>query len=162
MCFAPSSYIKTDGGRHDMFAIGSGVAQGCPASGSAWAIAMDPIIRHLASLVERTNGAPILDVGYLGARADDIGLLTNSFDTLRQVTAPFAAAEELAHLSLKPRKCFVVPLWSDAPPATIASTKALPAELGPPWGVFFGRGACQDLGHFSRTRYLVGLPMARP
>eukprot|EP00959_Pyramimonas_sp_CCMP1952_P007936 166232-Pyramimonas_sp.AAC.1 len=57
---------------------------------------MDPIIRHIASLVEDSNGTPVLDIGYLGACADDIGLLTCSFDTLRQVTAPFAAVEELA------------------------------------------------------------------
>eukprot|EP00959_Pyramimonas_sp_CCMP1952_P022136 465325-Pyramimonas_sp.AAC.1 len=71
---------------------------------------MDPITRHLASFVEHPNGTPNLVVGHLGACADDIGLLTNSVDTLRQVTAPFAAAEELAPLSSKPRKCSVAPL----------------------------------------------------
>eukprot|EP00959_Pyramimonas_sp_CCMP1952_P214333 4484894-Pyramimonas_sp.AAC.1 len=62
---------------------------------------MGPIIRHLASLMEHLGGKPNLDVGYLGACADDVGPLTNSFDTLRHVTALVAAAEELAILSLK-------------------------------------------------------------
>eukprot|EP00959_Pyramimonas_sp_CCMP1952_P199060 4163580-Pyramimonas_sp.AAC.1 len=59
-----------------MFAIESGVAQGCPASGSAWAIAMDPLVRHLAFFIEHPDGTPDFDKGYLGVCADDTGLLT--------------------------------------------------------------------------------------
>eukprot|EP00959_Pyramimonas_sp_CCMP1952_P179132 3744768-Pyramimonas_sp.AAC.1 len=87
-----------------MFAIESGVAQGCPASVSAWAIAMGPLTRHLAAFVEHRDGAPNLGVGYIGACADDVGLLAYSFDTLRRASEPFAAAEELALLSPKPRR----------------------------------------------------------
>eukprot|EP00959_Pyramimonas_sp_CCMP1952_P141596 2963366-Pyramimonas_sp.AAC.1 len=69
--YAPNSCTKTDGVRHTMFAIESGVAQGCPASGSAWAIAIDPLTRHLAKFVEHRDGTPNLDAGYIAACADD-------------------------------------------------------------------------------------------
>eukprot|EP00959_Pyramimonas_sp_CCMP1952_P373365 7819127-Pyramimonas_sp.AAC.1 len=61
-----------------MFPIESGVAQGCPASGPAWAIAMDPLVRHIASFVESADGMPDYDKGYLGVCAGDAGLLTFS------------------------------------------------------------------------------------
>eukprot|EP00959_Pyramimonas_sp_CCMP1952_P311586 6520899-Pyramimonas_sp.AAC.1 len=70
-----------------MFAIESGVAQGCPASGSVWAIALDPITRH-----------PHADPGcdphsnYLGACADDLGIMCGSFGIVSRVTEPFDAA----------------------------------------------------------------------
>eukprot|EP00959_Pyramimonas_sp_CCMP1952_P003185 65824-Pyramimonas_sp.AAC.1 len=73
---------------------------------------MDPLVRHIASFVETVDGMPDYDKGYLGVCADDTGLLAFSFNTLRAASEPFAAAEELALLSLKPRKCVVVPLWA--------------------------------------------------
>eukprot|EP00959_Pyramimonas_sp_CCMP1952_P389517 8162212-Pyramimonas_sp.AAC.1 len=107
---------------------------------------MDPLIRHLATFVEHHDGTPNLDAGYLGACADDIGLLTYSCAALRRASEPFAAAEELALLSLKPRKCFIVPLWAAATPDTINQTKTLLAELGPPWGGFSVAGCAKYFG----------------
>ena len=58
--YAPNSYYNVDGVRKDMVASESGIAQGRPASGSAWAIAMDHLLRHLASFVTNNDGSPIL------------------------------------------------------------------------------------------------------
>jgi len=89
-----------------------------------------------------------LTKGYLGACADDIGLLTHTFDLLRAASEPFSAAEELALLSLKPRTCFIVPLWAAATHDTTALTKDLLASLGPPWGGFSVAGRAKYLGVF--------------
>eukprot|EP00959_Pyramimonas_sp_CCMP1952_P209940 4392596-Pyramimonas_sp.AAC.1 len=64
---------------------------------------MDPLVRHLASFVETVDGTPDYDKGYLGACADDAGLLAFSIDKLRRASDDFCAAEELAPLALKPR-----------------------------------------------------------
>ena len=105
MYYAPPSFVKVDGVRHRMFPIETGVAQSCPASGSAWAIAVDPRIRHVASFIEHGDGALNYDLGYLGACAGDLDIKATlaparAIGTLRQVSEPFAAAEELALLSL--------------------------------------------------------------
>ena len=91
--YAPNSYVKVDGLRFAMFALESGVAQGCPASGSAWAIAMDLLLRHLCTFVEDADGLPDPEKGYVGGCADDVGLLSIEFDTLRKAHEPMAAAE---------------------------------------------------------------------
>ena len=54
----------------------------------------------------------------------------------------------LALLPLKPRKCFIVPLWAAASPATIAQTKSLLAELGPSWSGFSVAGRAEYFGTF--------------
>eukprot|EP00959_Pyramimonas_sp_CCMP1952_P092775 1941594-Pyramimonas_sp.AAC.1 len=71
-----------------MFPIESGAAHGCPASGSARAIAMGPLVRRLASFVETVDGTPDYDKGNLGVCADDTGLLAFPFDTLRALLSP--------------------------------------------------------------------------
>eukprot|EP00959_Pyramimonas_sp_CCMP1952_P013274 280092-Pyramimonas_sp.AAC.1 len=48
-----------------MCELGSGVLQGCPLSGSLWALAMDPLLRHLHRLF------PSIDHGVVRACADD-------------------------------------------------------------------------------------------
>eukprot|EP00959_Pyramimonas_sp_CCMP1952_P366040 7666389-Pyramimonas_sp.AAC.1 len=116
-----------------MLAIESGVAQGCPAGGSAWAIAMDPIIRHIALITAHVDPGCDPRSNYLGACADDIGILCGSFGIVSRVDEPFDAAARLALLSLKPRRCVVVPLWDAATPATIAQTQALLSEFSPAW-----------------------------
>eukprot|EP00959_Pyramimonas_sp_CCMP1952_P068145 1422472-Pyramimonas_sp.AAC.1 len=65
--YAPMSSVKVDGVRHEMFAIESGFAQGCPASGSVWAFAMDPIIRHFALTIDRVDPGCDPHSNYLGA-----------------------------------------------------------------------------------------------
>ena len=81
--YAPNSLYIDAIIRRDMFAIES-----------------DPLPCHLAPFVEHPCGTPNLDEGYIGVRADDIGLLTYSRDMLRAASEPSAAAEERALLSL--------------------------------------------------------------
>eukprot|EP00959_Pyramimonas_sp_CCMP1952_P363253 7606986-Pyramimonas_sp.AAC.1 len=103
LCHVPNSFLKVDGVRHFILPIEFGAAQGCPVSGSAWAFAMDPLVRHTASFVKTVDGMHVYDKRYLGGCADDTGLLALSFDTLRADSEPLAAAQELAPFPMKPR-----------------------------------------------------------
>lgn len=57
------------GGRESASAllVRSGVQQGCPVSGTLWALAHDPIIRSILAAIPRSFGR-------LGVFADDLGL----------------------------------------------------------------------------------------
>eukprot|EP00959_Pyramimonas_sp_CCMP1952_P357206 7479734-Pyramimonas_sp.AAC.1 len=52
-------YLKVGSERHRLFEISRGVPQGCPLSGTLWALGMDPMCRHLAAACER--GSQILE-----------------------------------------------------------------------------------------------------
>eukprot|EP00959_Pyramimonas_sp_CCMP1952_P438026 9170229-Pyramimonas_sp.AAC.1 len=51
-----------------------------------------------------------------GACADDVGVVLPVLKEVTRVAPVFAAAQELAHLRLQNKKCFVVPLWTRASP----------------------------------------------
>eukprot|EP00959_Pyramimonas_sp_CCMP1952_P378155 7921582-Pyramimonas_sp.AAC.1 len=54
-----------------MFTITAGVPQGCPLSGSLWALGFDPFLRHLVAPF------PSKEAATLGACADDVGVVLN-------------------------------------------------------------------------------------
>eukprot|EP00959_Pyramimonas_sp_CCMP1952_P096281 2013002-Pyramimonas_sp.AAC.1 len=79
MCYAPTSLVKVDGARRPGFAIETGAAQGCPASGPSWAIAMGPLIRRIAAAAAiGLDSAGATSTNYQGACAGDLGIACES------------------------------------------------------------------------------------
>ena len=82
----------------------SGVIQGCPLSGTLFAIAMDPVLTIMNKKIEQR------DLGHVRACADDIGIVLRSLSSL-SVSHPIFSATKLASgLDLKPTKCNIIPL----------------------------------------------------
>ena len=88
------------------FAILSGVLQGCPLSGSIFAVSLDPFLRWMEKDIEATGR------GTVRACADDIGAALGALQHLVIIEPIFRAARLAAGLTLKPSKCVIVPLFA--------------------------------------------------
>ena len=123
--------------------IESGIKQGCPASGSLFALVADPLIRFM--LVESA-----LRWSRILAYADDLALVCWRLDEQLPVVLEILRVWGLATaLKLNPTKCVVIPLGG----ATVESIRAIIAEVscefahckvqlaGKYLGVFVGAGA---------------------
>ena len=98
------AYIQSEGTLTFLFHILSGALQGCPLSGSLFAIAVDPF---LWSIHEKVDAK---DKGVTRACADDIGQSLSSISTLKVMAPVFKAAKKVAGLTLNSIKCVIVPL----------------------------------------------------
>ena len=113
-----------------MCELASGVLQGCPLSGSLWALCMDPLLRHLQ------RPFPSLDHGVVRACADDIGLVMMCVTQLVLIAETFCFAEKLAGLALQPAKCVAVPLWAPLSSEVQSQTHSDLVEARGWWGAF--------------------------
>lgn len=87
-------------------AITSGIKQGCPMSGSLFALSVDPFLR--STLVSSLVGLIRLE-----AYADDLAVVLSRFwDDVASIMTLFGRWRLAASLSLNPSKCVLVPLWS--------------------------------------------------
>lgn len=82
-----------------LFFFFSGVLQGCPLSGTLWALS-----RWLQGLLQ----VPV--PGMLRACADDLGLVLHHIQQLHAVDKVFSLAGKVANLKLAPPKCKLIPL----------------------------------------------------
>ena len=87
------------------FFIHSGIKQGCPLSGSIFALAIDPLLRAICvRSLTRSN--------VLRAYADDIGVvLMNVLLELPGLIQIFLKWELASLLKLNVKKCALIPLW---------------------------------------------------
>jgi endonuclease/exonuclease/phosphatase family metal-dependent hydrolase len=86
------------------FAAKSGIKQGCPASGSLFAIALDPFLRMLCLRLP----APLYTVS---AFADDMAIVTRKlFHTLAIIADLFALLGSATAMKLNPKKSIIIPL----------------------------------------------------
>eukprot|EP00959_Pyramimonas_sp_CCMP1952_P309946 6486021-Pyramimonas_sp.AAC.1 len=110
--------------------ITSGIIQGCPASGTLFALGADPFLKMFRQKLETPN------LGLVRACADDIGaILFRLRDTgiLREI---FGAAQTLAHLALKTAKCKLVPLAAEFNEMIAARYRMMLAHTVPEWKNF--------------------------
>ncbi|CAK0883513.1 unnamed protein product [Prorocentrum cordatum] len=95
-----------DGQCYFVCPLASGVAQGCPLSGTTWAIAMDVLIRAVSVVMPNPNG------GNAGARADDLGPYLQRMALMVPLADVFNQAAVLGDLHLNVKKCVIIPLWA--------------------------------------------------
>ena len=89
--------------------VRSGIKQGCPLSGSIFALAIDPLLRLIAyrTLIRSSS---------LNAYADDIGtVLYDLFGELPVVLGVFGRWQHASGLALNPGKCILILLWQALP-----------------------------------------------
>jgi hypothetical protein len=85
--------------------ICSGIKQGCPLSGSIFALAIDPLIRRILA-------ASVLHSIRITAFADDIAIVVaNLFIQLPGIMVIFALWGRTTALKLNPTKTAILPLW---------------------------------------------------
>lgn len=109
------------------FSVDSGVAQGCPLSGQAFVIAMNPCMK----LVRRCVAPHVTMRGF----ADDLAAIaTQTSVHLRQLGAAFRCLAQASGLSLKAAKCKVVPLSPASQTAEARERiRAMVAGIVPEW-----------------------------
>ena len=112
-----NTYYLTSSGKTFLFAILSGVLQGCPMSATLFLFAIDPFLVHFEqSLSRKYEGA-------IRVCADDIGAALADYRALKALERVFACAKRFANLTLKPAKCNVIPLNQIAPDSDFSFEK---------------------------------------
>ena len=87
------------------FCAAAGVRQGCPLSSFLFILATDCIIRALAEYLGPEE--------MIRAYADDIAIVARCFkDACLKLAPVFQCIQKCSCLSLNPKKCVAVPLWS--------------------------------------------------
>jgi hypothetical protein len=154
--------------RWGRFPMLSGIRQGCPASGTLFALAFDPCFRFIMHMLGPSRGV-------VTAYADDVAAAVKElFEALRLLDAAFSVVEGCSALALHPGKIVVIPLWkyveSEVRDAITAAAPRLAAasirDHGKLLGVIIGPGAekhqwtavREELR--SRARFLASLGLA--
>ena len=96
-------YLNQQGMVHFLFVILSGILQGCPLSGSLFAISGEPFLLGLTK-IDKAHGS------LTRACADDHGQALPKLDVLKPVLAVFRRMTSLSGMELNPLKSVLVPL----------------------------------------------------
>ena len=131
------------GQRWGRFPIRSGIRQGCPASGTLFALAADPCIRFIIHKLTPERGV-------LTAYADDVAAAVRElFEAIAVLDQAFEVIGRCSALELHPGKVVVIPLWKfvvDDVRAAITAVAPRLAEakiqdFGKLLGIYIGPGA---------------------
>jgi hypothetical protein len=164
-CFAT---ITLGGRRLRWILMLSGIRQGCPASGSLFALVIDPCLRYLISKIGPKHGI-------VNAYADDIAaVIRDMFEAIGLIDNIFKLIGKATSLHLHPGKVQIIPLWRYEAESIRERIRSLAPRLveakiqscGKLLGIFVGPGAdefqwkatIEELK--SRSRYLASLNLA--
>ncbi|CAK0857370.1 unnamed protein product [Prorocentrum cordatum] len=143
-------YVMMNGSLHFLCSISSGVTQGCP-PGTAWAVAMNAVIRALANVV------PYLSRGLAAGCADDLAVVLRHIRYLPRLVQILDMATRVGNLSLQPKTCIFIPLWAelrDEPKGSMLQhlrvhapdcQELIIADVGKHLGLYVRLGAINDL-----------------
>ncbi len=163
-----SATVVLMGLRWGSFPMRSGIRQGCPASGSLFALAFDPCIRYIMHMLGPKRGV-------ITAYADDVSAAVKElYEALRLLDAAFLVVEGCSALALHPGKVVIIPLWkfveADVRAAVSLAAPRLAAaairDYGKLLGIYIGPGA--DAHQWTavreelraRARFLASLGLA--
>ena len=99
-------YGTADGIMIWLFGVYAGVLQGCPLSGSLFALSVDPLLRY----IDATLSPPEL----VRAFADDIATALASLQSLFTIHGIFVEFSKVSALQLNDVKCVIIPLSSSS------------------------------------------------
>jgi hypothetical protein len=98
------AYILFGGDAEQFIDMQAGIKQGCPASGSIFALALDPFLRKLLTAIPR-------QLGTLAAFADDIAAVVPEILAFLTTIAPmFSLFAQASGLRLNPQKTIIIPI----------------------------------------------------
>ena len=117
----------------------SGVLQGCPLSGTLFALVLDPFLALLDTVVQREGGL-------LRAAADDIAMILRCLSVLREIERHFASFRRHSLLALKPAKCVIVVAEGPATQSRVERIKVVLNRYTPAWSAFAIRDVAVYLG----------------
>jgi hypothetical protein len=104
--FDCSAMLLFNGSELGFISLCSGIKQGCPLSGSLFALAIDPLIRYLLH-------TSVLGSICITAFADDIAIVVaNLFTMLPGILASFRRWALASSLCLNSTKSAIIPLWT--------------------------------------------------
>ena len=135
-------FIRVGATRVLSLPIRSGVAQGCPLSGTLWALGLDPFLRLLS------RALPSRSLGSLGACADDIGTILRSLALVQALEPIFVRMQRVATLRLQASKCVIVPLWTELSQPVVNAIREALGRLAPSWTNFRIQDHAKYLGTF--------------
>ena len=123
-----------------MFLIESGVIQGCPLSGTLFALAADPLLRAIHFLLQPEE--------ICRAFADDIAVALASLNSIIPLCTLFNEFEDISALTLGTAKCIVVPLSKPCNGVTRQIIHEFLAAHVPDWIKFTIADAGEYLGFY--------------
>ena len=123
-----------------LFLMCTGIAQGDPFSGTAFALCLDPWLRLLASMTDFAGA------GICRACADDICLVVDSLWRLLRIAGVFLDMEASTNLCLNFKKCVILPLCANFGHEVRATIEAWLRQNIPTWKNMKIEGSATLLG----------------
>eukprot|EP00973_Karenia_brevis_P046499 6449363-Karenia_brevis.AAC.1 len=133
-------FLKHAGQVRYMCQVRSGVLQGCPLAALLFVLALEPFVCMFQHTMYSQS------IGVIAICADDISIVLKSWRDLIHVHCIFELAQQAAGLTLKPRKCFLVPLSAPLSLHVIDSLRCFLRENIPPWAEFNIAATAEYLG----------------
>ena len=133
-------YMQYGGSQLFMCLVQSGILQGCPLASLLFVVAMEPFVQLFNLQIDS------LSIGVTCVCADDVGIALKSWRDLVKLYHIFALAQKAAGLTLKPQKCFIVPLSAPLSPSVIANIRDFLAANTPSWYEFNIAATAEYLG----------------
>ena len=119
-----------------LFVILSGILQGCPLSGTLFAMSLDSFLRMICSVLPSSSTK---------AFADDLAIVIGQLKELPKLARCFEILHKTATLALKPSKCILIVLGAADGDGTKERAQAYVNHIVPQWSNFI---------HARRGRYL--------
>jgi len=138
----------------EAFTVTAGVGQGCPMSGSLWALLFSPFLEHLSFVLDLPwrweSWKPVLPIvkrkGDVEGCADDVGVVIRDLSMLALIGPVFSAMQVHACLELNMQKCHLVPLWAPLTDEVTFFARSMLEAAATGWSNFTIASAAKYLG----------------